>query len=85
MKDVICSVKNGKLTYTISGLDIRGKNYIIEKAIEPKRITGEEKRNIKRFIDKTSMKDIDINLYRILKSNKNVIGIDADVNYLQQS
>lgn len=84
VKDVICSVKNGKLTYTISGLDIRGKNYIIEKAVEPKRITGEEKRNIKRFIDKTSMKDIDINLYRILKSNKNVIGIDADVNYLKQ-
>lgn len=82
--NVLCSVKDGKIFYTISGVNSKGENFEVEKSAEPKRASRKEKRSISQFINKVALRNVDINLYRILGTNKNFKNTDAAMVYLDQ-
>ena len=70
IQNITCSVRDGKLVYTISGLDEEGKQFSVDREATPKRLTREEKRSITKKIDRYSIRNIDAQIYRILKDDK---------------
>ena len=84
IQDITCSVIEGKLVYTISGIDEAGKQFSVDRETTPKRLTREEKRNISKKIDKFSLGNIDAQIYRILKDDKFFKNTSLVYDYMDQ-
>lgn len=84
IQDITCSVIEGKLVYTISGIDEAGKQFSVDRETTPKRLTREEKRNISKKIDKFSLGNIDAQIYRILKNDKFFKNTSLVYDYMDQ-
>lgn len=84
IQDITCSVIEGKLVYTISGIDEAGKQFSVDRETTPKRLTREEKRSLSRKIDKYSIGNIDAQIYRILKNDKFFKNTSLVYDYMDQ-
>ena len=84
IQDITCSVIEGKLVYTISGIDEAGKQFSVDRETTPKRLTREEKRSLGRKIDKYSIGNIDAQIYRILKNDKFFKNTSLVYDYMDQ-
>lgn len=84
IQDITCSVIEGKLVYTISGIDEAGKQFSVDRETTPKRLTREEKRSLSRKIDKYSIGNIDAQIYRILKDDKFFKNTSLVYEYMDQ-
>ena len=84
IQDITCSVIEGKLVYTISGIDEAGKQFSVDRETTPKRLTRKEKRNISKKIDKFSLGNIDAQIYRILKDDKFFKNTSLVYDYMDQ-
>ena len=84
IQDITCSVIEGKLVYTISGIDEAGKQFSVDRETTPKRLTREEKRSLSRKIDKYSIGNIDAQIYRILKNDKFFKNTNLVYDYMEQ-
>ncbi len=84
IQDITCSVIEGKLVYTISGIDEAGKQFFVDRETTPKRLTREEKRSLSRKIDKYSIGNIDAQIYRILKNDKFFKNTSLVYDYMDQ-
>lgn len=84
IQDITCSVIEGKLVYTISGIDEAGKQFSVDRETTPKRLTREEKRSLSRKIDKYSIGNIDAQIYRILKNDKLFKNTSLVYDYMDQ-
>lgn len=81
--NVLCSVSQGKILYTIMGLDDKGDKIEVEKSIEPKRMSREDKEYLEGVLDKDSIKNVDINLLNILREDNNLKDTMASEEYLK--
>ena len=84
IQNITCSVRDGKLVYTISGLDEEGKQFSVDREATPKRLTREEKRSITKKIDRYSIRNIDAQIYRILKDDKMFKNTALVFDYMEQ-
>ena len=82
---VKCSVKDGKIVYQIGGLDESGQPFKINKVVNPTKMTKKEKKEILESVynDKSNLKNIDIELYRILKESDQLNNTDINKQYIK--
>ena len=83
ISNVICSVINGKVIYTISGIDSNNVAISITREATPRKLTRTERRGILQNVEAIFIKNVDPQLYRILKNDKELNG-DIVYDYLQQ-
>ena len=65
------------------GLDDKGDKIEVEKSIEPKRMSREDKEYLEGVLDKDSIKNVDINLLNILREDNNLKDTMASEEYLK--
>ena len=83
ISNVICSVINGKVIYIISGIDSNNVAISITREATPRKLTRTERRGILQNVEAIFIKNVDPQLYRILKNDKELNG-DIVYDYLQQ-
>ena len=84
IQNITCSVIDGKLVYTISGIDEDGKQFSVDRETTPKKLTREEKRSLSKKIDKYSIGNIDAQIYRILKNDSFFKNTSLIYDYMDQ-
>ena len=85
IRNIACVITaDGKVAYLISGEDSKGRLYHINREVKPQKLTRKEKREISKTIDAYFIKDIDPQLYRILRHDKD-INNNIVYNYLHQA
>ena len=84
IQNITCSVIDGKLVYTISGIYEDGKQFSVDKETTPNKLTREEKRSLSKKIDKYSIGNIDAQIYRILKDDKMFKNTALVFDYMEQ-
>ena len=84
IENITCSIIEGKLVYTIVGLNEKGEQFTIAKEAKPRKISPREKRDILKSVDKYGLKNVDLQLYRILKNDKDFRNTELAYDYLNQ-
>lgn len=84
IQNITCSVKNGKLVYTISGINEDEKDFSVDVDANPKRLSREEKSFLSKKIDKYSIGNIDAQIYRILKNDSFFKNTSLIYDYMDQ-
>lgn len=84
IENITCSIIKGKLVYTIVGVNEKGEQFAIDKEVKPIKMSGKDKRDISRNVDRFSVKNVDVQLYRILKYDKAFRDSNLANEYMEQ-
>ena len=84
IETISCTVKDGKLYYIISGIDEANKKYTSETEIIPEKLSKEERKDIMKTADRYSIRNVDPQIYRILKHSSFFKNTDLQDNYIEQ-
>lgn len=84
IQNITCSVKNGKLVYTISGINEDEKDFSVDVDANPKRLSREEKSFLSKKINRYSRGNIDAQIFRILKDDRLFRNTNLVYDYMEQ-
>ena len=84
IQNITCSVIDGKLVYTISGIYEDGKQFSVDKETTPNKLTRQEKRSLAKKMDKYGIENIDPQIYRILREDPLFRNTGLLVDYMEQ-
>ena len=84
IQNITCSVKNGKLVYTISGINEDEKDFSVDVDANQKRLSREEKSFLSKKINRYSRGNIDAQIFRILKDDRLFRNTNLVYDYMEQ-